>query len=163
MQVNFAPYERHGLPCGSSPSSPTNYSQGGLSAAGKRLAELLARVWLNFFLPLVCYLLTTMWSSGGVWASVQATKTVLKSACLQPCEVQVVCEHQSRLQTVENLPAFTCEKPCEVQLVSVLDFRLVCNWLCEKNEKKHTCDHMKVRLECTSGSSIQTHEGSVFF
>ncbi|XP_073360536.1 protein FAR1-RELATED SEQUENCE 5-like [Aegilops tauschii subsp. strangulata] len=41
--VNFAPYERHGLPCGSFPSSPTNCSQGGLSADGKRLAELLAR------------------------------------------------------------------------------------------------------------------------
>ena len=25
----------------------------------KKVAELLAKVWLNFYLPLVCYLLTT--------------------------------------------------------------------------------------------------------
>ena len=91
-------------------------------------------------------------------------KSFLKSDCLQPCEVQVVCEDQYMLQTVENLPAFICEKPCEVQLFSVLEFRLVCNLLCAKNKRKieHACDHMKVRLVCTSGSTIQTHEGSGF-
>ena len=75
-----------------------------------------------------------------------------------------MCEPQSRLQTVENLPAFTCEKPCEVQLFSVLEFRLVCNLLCAKNKRKieHACDHMKVRLLCTTASTIQTHEGSGF-
>ena len=98
LLASSAPSARHGLPCGSSPTSTTNCSQGGLSAAGKRLADLLARVWLNFFLPSVCYLLTAMWSSGGVWASVQATKAFLKSASLQPCEVLVVYEPQSRLQ-----------------------------------------------------------------
>ena len=124
--MNFVPYSRYGLSCGSSPSSPTNCSQGGLSATGKRLAELLARVWLNFFLLFIVFLQPREVQVVCEHQS-RIQKDFLKSACLQPCEVQVVCEPQSRLQTVENLPAFTCEKPCEVQLFSVLEFRLVCN------------------------------------
>lgn len=123
MQMNFAPSARHGMPWDISPNSPTNCSQGGLSIAGKRLAELLSMVWLNFLLSAIFF---------------------------QPCEVLAVCEPQSRVQKLKNLPAFICKKPCEVQQVSGLKFRLVCIWLCAKKRKvKQTCDQLKFRLECT--------------
>ena len=136
MQVNFTPYERHGLSCGSSPRSLTNFSQGGLSAAGKRLAELLARVWLNFFLLFViclqpCEVLVVCEPQ----SRLQTIENTSAFTCEKPCEVQLISEPQSRLQTVENLPPFTCEKPCEVQLVSVLEFRLVSIWFCAKKIK----------------------------
>ena len=122
--MNFMPSAIHGKPWDSSPNSPALCSQGGLSTAGKRLAELLAKVWLNF---------------------------LLSANFFQPCEVLVVCEPQSRLQKLKNLPAFICQEPCEVLQVSGLEFRLVCIWLCAKKRKiKQTCKHMKVRLVCTS-------------